>query len=119
MPSSTVDIRNKNDIVQALLTHYLVHTIKSELDQFESGLSQLGILTLLHTYPSKLRLLFLASGKPQITCDKVLKMFQVCWSPIGSNRRETEEAVIYGWTEYIHGIKGMIHTEYYIRLALY
>ena len=106
MPSSAVDIQNKGDIVQALLTHYLVHSTKSELDQLKSGISLLHVLSLLQRHPSLLRPLFLANGKPCLSCDMVLKMFHVVWSPSSSNLREVEESVIFGWTEYIRGLKG-------------
>ena len=102
MPSSTVNINKKSDIIQALLTHYFVHVIRSELEQLKNGLSMLGVLDLLHSHPSLLKPLFLAGGKPHMTCDHIIKLFCVCWCPSGSNRREVEESVILGWTEYIH-----------------
>ena len=101
-----VDINKKSDIIQALLTHYFVHMIRSELEQLKNGLSMLGVLDLLHSHPSLLKPLFLAGDKPHMTCDHIIKLFCVCWCPSGSNHREVEESVILGWTEYIHGIKG-------------
>ena len=79
----------------------------AELEQLKQGLKELGVLNLLCSHPKLLKPLFLASGKPQLTSSTIINMFKVVWSPIGSNQREKEEAVILGWTEYLHGLKGI------------
>lgn len=78
----------------------------AELEQLKQGLKELGVLSLLHSHQKLLKPLFLANGKPQLTASSILNMFKVIWSPIGSNQREKEEAVILGWTDYVHGLKG-------------
>jgi hypothetical protein len=77
----------------------------AELEQLKQGLKELGILNLLHAHPKVLKPLFLASGKPRQSPSTVINTFKVIWSPVGSNQRD-KEAVVLGWTEYIHGLKG-------------
>ena len=61
----------------------------------------------MHTYPTQMKPLFLASGKPKVSARSLLSMFEIRWSPQGSNQREAEEAVVFGWTEYIHDMEGV------------
>ena len=70
--------------------------------------SSLGILWLIHQYRNQLKPLFLATGKPKVIASAVLAMFKVQWSPQGSNQKESEEAVILGWNEYVHDLEGML-----------
>lgn len=67
----------------------------------------IGVLDLLHSYPTLFRPLFAASDKPKLTADRVSSTFIVQWSPRGCNQREAEEAVIFGWMEYLDGVKGI------------
>ena len=60
----------------------------------------------MHTFPSQMKPLFLASGKPKVSALSLIAMFEIEWSPQGSNQREAEEAVVFGWTEYIHDMEG-------------
>lgn len=64
---------------------------------------------MIREYTSLLKPLLLSSGKRSLTSDELLKLFKVVWSPEGSNSRECEEAVIYGWTNYVHSCAGEIH----------
>ncbi|MCG8622442.1 MAG: hypothetical protein MJE68_10665 [Proteobacteria bacterium] len=105
MPSTAVSLKQKEDIALALAKHYLLYSTMAELEQLKQGLKELGILNLLHAHSKVLKPLLLASGKPQLSPSTV-NMFKVIWSPVGSNQRDKEEAVILGWTEYIHGLKG-------------
>ena len=107
VPSSSLAIEQRDDIIRSLVMHYLVFSCKAELDQLKQGLSELEILKLLHTYPALFKPLFVVCGKPKLTADLLAATFQVCWSPKGSNQRENEEAVIYGWMEYLQGIESM------------
>ena len=105
VPSTSLEIEQRDDIIRSLVMHYLVFSCKAELDQLKQGLSELKILQLLHTYPTLFKPLFVAYGKPKLTANSLAAIFNVCWSPKGSNQREDEEAVIYGWMEYLQGIE--------------
>ncbi len=106
IPAQSVTFEQKNMIVQSWVMHYLVHICKSELEQFKRGCSELGVLDLFRSSPVHFKPLLLADGKPKLTTKEISSMFKVQWSPQGSNQRETEEAVILGWLEYLEGIKG-------------
>ena len=106
-PSNSVKIENVDDIVRSLAMHFLVYSCKAELDQLKAGVSELGILSLIHSYPKLFKPLFTVTGKPQLTPDYVAAAFKVCWSPEGSNQRKDEEDVIFGWREYLQGLKGL------------
>ena len=108
MPSSCVDVSQKNEIVQSRIKHYFYHVAKAELDQLKSGLDLLGVHSLMLVNRKLFKPLLVASGKTALSCDSLLKLFTVSWSPHGSNQRELEEAVILGWTEYVNGIGGII-----------
>ncbi len=107
IPSSTALV-NKEGIALSIAMHYLVYRCKAELDQIKDGLRSLEILDLMAQHPTLMRPLFLESGKPKLSAESFLQIFNILWSPVGSNRREQEEAVIYGWTEYVHEIEGEI-----------
>ena len=66
----------------------------------------LGIRGLMTRYRGLFRPLLIASGKTRLTASSFLKLFGVCWSPVGTNQREEEEAVILGWKEYVRGVEG-------------
>ncbi len=106
MPSTSVTLENKEEVAGALAMHYLVYSCKGELDQFKQGLSCLGMLELARRHPQLMRPLFLSSGKVKLTASKFLNLFKVCWSPMGSNRKDREDDVIYAWTEYVHSCDG-------------
>ena len=89
MPSTAVSLKQKEDIALALAKHYLLYSTMAELEQLKQGVKELGILNLLHA---------------QLSPSTVINMFKVIRSPVGSNQRDKEEAVILGWTEYIHGM---------------
>lgn len=106
MPSTCVSIEDKEDIVMCIAKHFLIYVCKGELDQLKSGLKHLDILDLILRHPKHLCPLLTVSGKPKLTSSSFLQIFHVQWSPQGSNRREDEEAVIFGWTEYVNDLEG-------------
>ena len=105
MPSSSITIEQKDEIARSLVTHFVVHTCKAELDQLKEGLVELDVLSLFVRHRESFRSLLVASGRSSLSPQALLDLFEVCWSLIGSNQRETEESVIFGWTEYVHGLK--------------
>ena len=92
-PTSFISIEDKKEVAMSMALHFLVYKTKAGFDQLKEGLGNLGILWLIHQYRNQLKPLFLATGKPKVT-SAMLSMFKVQWSPQGSNRKESEEAVI-------------------------
>ena len=105
-PSAALTLQDQKQVAISMAMHFLVYTTKAELDQLKDGLGHLGVLDLMHTFPSQMKPLFLASGKPKVSALSLIAMFEIEWSPQGSNQREAEEAVVFGWTEYIHDMEG-------------
>ncbi|XP_019859447.1 PREDICTED: G2/M phase-specific E3 ubiquitin-protein ligase-like isoform X1 [Amphimedon queenslandica] len=103
---SAVKIEEKEELILAFVNNYLIYSCKGELDQFKNGLKSLGILELLQQYPTLMKPLFVYSKEPCMKATTFLKMFTIKWSPEGSNTRESEEAVIYCWTNYVHQCAG-------------
>lgn len=64
------------------------------------------MLGLFHRYPSLFRPLLTSAGKLKLNAKQVAAAFEVKWSPVGSNAREEEEAVVMGWREYLFGVEG-------------
>lgn len=106
VPAKSVTLEQKSVIVQSLIMHFLMHICKSELEQFKQGCSELGVLDLFCSYPVLFKPLLTSIGKPKLTAKDISSMFKVQWSPQGSNQREAEEAVIFGWLEYLDGVEG-------------
>jgi len=75
----------------------------------KAGLALLGVHNLMMENRCLFKPLLVASGKPAFSSKSLLEMFSICWSPRGSNQREEEESVIYGWTEYVYSVEGMLY----------
>ena len=84
--------------------HYYIYSLKSELDEIRRGLQSLGFLDVVSKNPI-LRSLFEHSPS-KVTADLVEEMFIPEFSPIGSNMRAKEEAVMMWFTELLHEIEG-------------
>lgn len=106
-PSSSLQYDDLDRIVQAFATHFSIVCVKAELDQLTEGLNALGILDLIRSNPNKMRQLFFSGNEVSLTADKMLAMFHSNLSPLGSNRRESEEAVLMKWVNYLQKIEGL------------
>ena len=104
--SSSLNFCDLDRIVQAFATHFAVICVKAELDQLADGLKTLDIFDLLRSNPNKMRQLFVNENPDSLTADKMLDMFLSNLSPLGSNRRESEEAVVMKWVNYLQMIEG-------------
>lgn len=115
MPSNSVKIEDKEKITICIAKHFLIYVCKGELDQLKSGMQHLGVLDLMFRHSALLGPLLTVSGIPQLTSSVLLELFNVDWSPEGSNQREIEEAVILNWTEYVRELESKY---IYMRLIL-
>ncbi|XP_011406870.1 PREDICTED: uncharacterized protein LOC105314410 [Amphimedon queenslandica] len=109
VPSCSLNFEDKDQIVLAFIKSHLIYSCKGELDQLKEGLECLGVLKLLQDYPKLMRPLLMSSGKKQLNATELLNLFTIVWSPVGSNARESEESVIYAWTNYVHDCAGAGH----------
>ena len=99
--------------------HYLIYISKAELDQLKEGLDYLGVRNVMCCNRLIMKPLLLESGKPKLTTTTLLATFEVKWSLQGSNQREKEEAVIFGWTEYVYDTEGLYSYTKVVLFQLY
>jgi len=71
MPASSVNISQREEIVQSLIKHYVFHVAKAELDQLKAGLSLLGVHNLMMENRCLFKPLLVASGKPAFSLGNV------------------------------------------------
>ena len=107
IPSTAVSVENKEEIAAALAKNFVIYSCKAELDQLREGLGHLKVLQMLKDNRQLMKPLLLSSGKRNLKVTQFLSLFKVNWSLEGSNHRECEEAVIFGWTPYVHSCEGM------------
>lgn len=97
MPSSSIDISDKDGISRSISLNYVVYSQKAELDAIKSGFDCLNFSQLVQCYPSLLKPLFIENGQKKLTASFILDLFYVGYSPQGSNKRPREEEVILHW----------------------
>ena len=90
--SSRLKLSNHGCILQSLATHFTVVRVKAQIDQIIDGLKALGVYDLIKAKPNMMRKLFVTQIEP--TSDFMVNLFEIKFSPGGSNRREDEEQVV-------------------------
>lgn len=103
--SRSVTMDNIDHVLQLFAKHYLLLSVKSELDQLVEGLGVLKMLDLIRDNPNKFMQLFVHSVPQPLTTDHMLELFPPKYSPPGSNCREVEEAVIMLWIHFLQNIE--------------
>lgn len=96
-------LSDRDCIVQFFAKHFTVVRVKAQLDQMIDGLKALGIYDLIKANPRSMHKLFTSKPAP-ITSD-VINLFQMRFSPEGSNRREDEEQVVMFWVHFLEMIE--------------
>ena len=104
-PSQSVEIIDRDRIVQGIASHYAIIRVKAELDQILEGLNTLELQDLIRQNPQKMRPLFLHADPVPLTADQMIDLFTTKFSPVGSNRREVEEAIVMHWVNFIQMIE--------------
>ena len=61
----------------------------------------LGVLDLFRSRPNLMRHLLISKPPVALTSDHIINLFKPILSPIGSNLREPEDAVVLKWINYI------------------
>ena len=105
-PVTSIKCSSREKIVSAIAMHYCVVRVKAELDQIVTGLDVLKIGDLVQANPQKMRELFVHFKPLPLTADAFFVMFPARLSPIGSNKREAEEAALMKWVNYTQAIEG-------------
>lgn len=101
VPSSRFNLEDVPEVIRCVCVHFIIHSVKSELDQLKDGLKTLNLLSTLHDQALKLLPLFITPKKSVMSTEEIIALFQVKeWSPEGANDRESEEAVVFNWENY-------------------
>ena len=102
-----IQVQEKEDFIRSIWLHYVLFQPLGELDQLRQGLLdtlQVRVLSLSHG--TKLRSLLAYSKVFEVTTDYLQEAFVIDYSPNGSNKRTSEEAIVLHWMEYLEECKG-------------
>ncbi|KAK3725848.1 hypothetical protein QZH41_020584 [Actinostola sp. cb2023] len=92
-------------IKQALLKQYLFYRISSEIQQFENGLNDVGGLwNLIQLNAEEFYSLF-TFVPTEMSRSAFKSLCKIDWSPVGSNKRQREDATIYCWELFLKQIE--------------
>ena len=107
VPSTNIKFADLPQLIQNMCLHFVIFTVKSELDQLRDGLRTLGLLNVMESNYLQFLPLFLACHREELTADRLIALFKIEeWSPKGSNNRDDEEAVIVNWENYVRMTEG-------------
>ena len=106
LSSGSVNLANIDRTLQLFAKHYIIFSVKSEIDQLTEGLSVLKVLDLIHENPNKMKELFIYSDPVPLTTESMLRILPAIYSSLlGSNKRELEEATIMLWIHFLQIIE--------------
>ena len=109
VPSRSLKFKDLAEIIHSFCLHFIIYSAKSELDQIKDGMGTLDVLSVMQRNPSQFLPLFLGNNRPTLTADELIGLLKVKeWSPEGSNSRQSEEAVIFNWENYVRETAGMV-----------
>ena len=89
-------LEHKNEIVEAIVKHSCIFSVKAELDQLREGMELFHMPKIFKRYSALFRPLFIHSIL-RLTAESMQDMFTIEFSPVGSNRRDNEENVAMHW----------------------
>lgn len=93
--------------MNAMCLHYSVLVSLAELEQLRRGLAVQKFDSLMELYPQLLRKAFQPS-QCKITSEYIQDLFVAGFSPVGSNKRLVEEAIVMMWIHYLQYLEGRI-----------
>lgn len=103
----TVHFLDKQWIVNAMCLHYSVLVSLAELEQLCRGLAIQKFDSLMESYPQLFRKAF-QTPQCKIISKYIQDLFVTGFSPMGSNKRPTEEAMMIIWICYLQYLEGGI-----------
>lgn len=90
----------RDALVQSALEFYTNGRTYTALTQFQHGLQSLGLLEEIRSHPHVFEDLFTNAAKP-LHANDLSSLFEVCFSPAGSNRRQLENHTICFWRDWL------------------
>ena len=97
-------LEDKEVMVQAIIKHSCIFSVKAELDQIREGMDLLRLLGIFKRYPKAFLPLFLQCDKV-ITAVFMQDLFRIPFSPMGSNIREREETTSLHWIQFLNDVE--------------
>ena len=93
-----VTIDDKASLIWYICLHYTLLYALLHLGQFINGLKLYGLLEVIRQVPEKARVQFQVCEESQLTAEIVDELFEVQFSPEGSNKQPKEEAIEFHFT---------------------
>lgn len=112
-PSGRIPFSDKVKVVEAMSLHCCVLASLAELEQLRRGLAMQKFSTLMEAFPEIVRKAFNPPER-KISSSFIQDLFVPRLSPVGSNKREVEEAVLIIWIRYLQKLEGIAMSLYYI-----
>lgn len=112
--SCTVKISDIDHLLKLFAKHYLISSVKAELDQLLCGMGVLDVIDLIRSDPNKMKQLFIYNEPDPLTTDKMIVLLPPNYSVSGGNRREKEEEVMMFWVHLLQLIECKIVSYSYI-----
>ena len=92
--SDTAKLSEKESVVSALCHHFLIAHVVAEVEQLRKGLNTLYFLELMEQFPEKLMPVFRPTNV-SLTAETLEDLFDIKYAEEGSNRRVTEEQIVF------------------------
>ena len=106
-PIHQMDLNDATALVKAVWLHVVFCTPHVELLQLQKGFREtLQMKLLVCRYSAEVHSMLAGSSKFEITPDYLLDSLVIMYSPQGSNKRTSEEAIILNWTDYVQECQG-------------
>lgn len=103
-----MQLADAHELVKAIWLHVMFCIPHVELLQLQKGFREtLQMELLVCRYPSQVHGMLVGSTDFEVTSDFLLDSVVIMYSPEGSNKRASEEAVILNWTEYVTECDGV------------
>ncbi|XP_046544669.1 uncharacterized protein LOC124254858 [Haliotis rubra] len=102
-------IEEKDDLVRHMWRSYMFDRVHMEIEQFKSGLADLGLLAHMAESPDALESLFVhksAHHSGPLTSRQLKTMYQAVLSPIGTQDREEENDTLVAFEEFLKKCQG-------------
>ena len=94
----------KARLVGIICDYSVIHKCKAAIDQFKEGVMSIpSIKTNLEMAPHLFKELFTRDVQ-SLTTDEFRALYQICFSPEGSNNREEEELTAIWWEEFVDNL---------------
>lgn len=106
-PSKSIRTEDRETVIKSFCLHFVILSVKAELDDILDGMSAFGILTFVREYPALCRELFVKGYSKPPTADYVFDLFKPSLSQQGSNMREVEEKQVVNWFNFLRLVEGM------------